>query len=204
MVLCCCWPIHKCVQALSCLDTLVIAIFAYKSFDDFLSTSGDPHWTTIAAVLFFSAFFVCQLLGTVFIHLAHTKNIARYCLPRLVLICGLVVCSLILNIIMIVYFTGGSKAMNGFFFKAYEYFFDEQLSEVNKVELKYEIRNYAIVFFLLTVTFMIYSIFELYLTKKFKDTLRDFQAVPTEASAPQMSYNPEFAEPPKKVYPNIA
>ncbi|PAV63649.1 hypothetical protein WR25_05812 [Diploscapter pachys] len=38
MFLCCCWPIHKCVRALSILDIFVIAFFTWKCFNTAMST----------------------------------------------------------------------------------------------------------------------------------------------------------------------
>ncbi|KAK6056595.1 hypothetical protein COOONC_05901 [Cooperia oncophora] len=42
MLLCCCWPVHKCVTVLSCFDTLIVAIFTYKSLNLLAHTIDDP------------------------------------------------------------------------------------------------------------------------------------------------------------------
>ncbi|CCD70586.1 Proteolipid protein 2 [Caenorhabditis elegans] len=84
MLLCCCWPLGKCAKVLACFDTLIVAIFAYKSFIILMETMNhNLHWTTVIAFLFFSMFLICEILGTIFIILAAQKKIARYCIPRL-------------------------------------------------------------------------------------------------------------------------
>ncbi|KAK6013041.1 hypothetical protein OSTOST_21709 [Ostertagia ostertagi] len=42
MLLCCCWPVHKCVTVLSCFDTLIVAIFTYKSLNLLAHTIYEP------------------------------------------------------------------------------------------------------------------------------------------------------------------
>ncbi|CAI2350870.1 unnamed protein product [Caenorhabditis sp. 36 PRJEB53466] len=204
MFFCCCWPIGKCAKVLAFFDTLIVAVFAYKSFGMLMDTFNNLHWTTILSFLFFTSFLICHILGTVFIVLAHQKKIARYCLPRLVLISGLTVCSIIVLIFMATYFAGSAQSVNAFLFRVYEYFFGVPLTDSDKVELKHELRYYGVAFFLLAFLFFIYNVFELWLTIKFKQTLNDFEPVPTEPTAPQLSHNPAFAEPPLKSYPNMA
>lgn len=204
MLLCCCWPVHKCVTVLSCFDTLIVAVFAYKSLNLLTNTVNDPHWTTIVSSLFFICFFVCQLIATTFIILAQKRSIARYCYPRLVLIAGLTVCSAMACIVIMCYFGGAQSSMNQFIFRVYEYFF-EQIDDRERAELKSELRLYAGGFLALAFTFCVYSIFELLLTRKFYQTLDEFAPVPqAEPIAPlQPAYNPEFAQTPGKVYPNL-
>ncbi|RCN37665.1 hypothetical protein ANCCAN_16415 [Ancylostoma caninum] len=203
MLLCCCWPVHKCVTVLSCFDTLIVTIFAYKSFNVLTDTIHDPHWSTIFSFLFFLCFAACQLIATIFIILAHKRNIAHYCYPRLVLITGLIVCSAIACIVMLIYFGGAQSSMNNFFFRMYEYFF-EKVDDIEKAELKSELKLYAAGFLALALTFCIYSIFELFLTRKFYQSLDEFTPVPqNDPSAPQPAFNPDFAQTPGKVYPDL-
>ncbi|VDL64816.1 unnamed protein product, partial [Nippostrongylus brasiliensis] len=142
--------------------------------------------------------------ATTFIILAHKKNIARYCYPRLVLIVGLTVCSALACIIILFYFGGAQSSMNNFFFRIYEYFFEE-IDDRERVELRSELRLYLGAFLALGLTFCLYCAFELYLTMKFYKTLQGFAPVPqSDPSAPlQPAYNPEFAQPPGKIYPNL-
>lgn len=51
---------------------------------------------------------------------------------------------------------------------------------------------------------LIFSVFALWLTIKFKQSLNDFEPVPTEPTAPQLAHNPAYAQPPLKSYPNMA
>ncbi|CAB3409319.1 unnamed protein product [Caenorhabditis bovis] len=201
MIFCCCWPIQKCCKVLALLDTVIVGYFAYKSTNNLMETWGNWHWTTIAPFLFFVAFFVCHVLGTVLLILGVKRNMAHYCLPRLVLISGLTVCSLICILVMIAYFTGASVSINAFIFRVYEYFFEQQLSDVEKVEMKHELIYYGIAFLILAIAFFVYNVLELMLTRKLQKSLNVFTAVPTAPPAP---YNPAYAAPPQKAYPNLA
>uniref|UniRef100_A0A158PBT2 MARVEL domain-containing protein n=1 Tax=Angiostrongylus cantonensis TaxID=6313 RepID=A0A158PBT2_ANGCA len=190
-------------NVLSCFDTLIVAVFAYKSLIVLENTIHEPHWTTIVSFLFFLCFFVCQLIATTFIILAHKRNLAHYCYPRLVLITGLIVCSATACAITIFYFGGPQTAMNKFIFRMYEYFF-ERIDDREKAELKSELKLYAGAFLALGMTFCTYSIFELLLTRKFYKSLKGFEPVPQgDPSAPQPAYNPDYIQTPGKVYPNF-
>ncbi|CAJ0600831.1 unnamed protein product [Cylicocyclus nassatus] len=196
MLLCCCWPVHKCVTVLSCFDTLIVTVLAYKSFNALSSAIHDPDWFTVLFFLFFLGFATCQIIATIFIILAHKRNIARYCYPRLVLIAGLTICSAIACIVMLFYFGGAQATMNNFFFRVYEYFFEE-VDALERAELKSELRMYAAGFFVLALTFCAYSLFELFLTRKFYLSLDDFTPIPqSDPSAPQPAFNPDFAQAP--------
>ncbi|XGW30549.1 hypothetical protein V3C99_009477, partial [Haemonchus contortus] len=204
MLLCCCWPVHKCVTVLSCFDTLIVAILTYKSLNLLANTIYEPHWTTIFSFFFFLCFFICQLIATTFIILAHKRSIARYCYPRLALILGLIVCSGLACVIILIYFGGAQTSMTAFFFRIYEYFFG-QLDDQERTELKSELKLYAGAFFALALTFCVYSAFEFFLTRKFYQTLLGFAPIPqNDPTAPmQPAYNPEFAQTPGKIYPNL-
>ncbi|CAI5447535.1 unnamed protein product [Caenorhabditis angaria] len=204
MFLCCCWPIQKLVKLLSCFDSLVIAIFAYNCIDTFMDTINNLHWTTIFSTFFFTFFLVCQLLATVLIFRAASKNIARYCLPRLVLIGGLAICSFAAIVFLIYYFAKGSTQLNEMLYSIIEYFTDEKLEDLERNEYKHQLRYYGVGFLVLASTYFMYNIFQLWLTFKFQSTLNDFEAVSTEPTAPQQSYNPDFGAPPTKYYPNDA
>ncbi|VDM57879.1 unnamed protein product [Angiostrongylus costaricensis] len=201
MLLCCCWPVHKCVTVLSCFDTLIVAVFAYKSLIVLENTIYEPHWTTIVSFLLFLCFFVCQLMATTFIILAYKRNLAHYCYPRLVLIIGLIVCSAIACTVTIFYFGGPQTAMNKFIFRMYEYFF-ERIDDQEKAELKSELKLYAGAS--QSLLNPVFSIFELLLTRKFYKSLKGFAPVPQgDPSAPQPAYNPDYMQTPGKVYPNF-
>ncbi|UMM30834.1 hypothetical protein L5515_012558 [Caenorhabditis briggsae] len=204
MILCCCWPLGKCAKVLAAFDFLIVGFFFIKSCELLMETANDLHWTTIVSFLFFLGFIICQALGLFFIVLAAKKKCARYCLPRLVLIAGLTVCSLIVLIFMLTYFAGSAQSVNNFLFKVYEYFFGTVLTDAERVELKHELRYYGAAFFVLAALFFIYNVFALWLTIKFKQTLNEFEPVPTEPTAPQLAHNPAYAEPPLKSYPNMA
>uniref|UniRef100_A0A1I7TB61 PDR_CDR domain-containing protein n=1 Tax=Caenorhabditis tropicalis TaxID=1561998 RepID=A0A1I7TB61_9PELO len=88
---------------------------------------------------------------------------------------------------MITYFAGSAQSVNNFLFRVYEYFFGETLTDADRVELKHELR-----------------VITLWLTIKFKQSLNEFEPVPTEPTAPQLAHNPAYAEPPLKSYPNMA
>uniref|UniRef100_A0A1I7X7M4 Uncharacterized protein n=1 Tax=Heterorhabditis bacteriophora TaxID=37862 RepID=A0A1I7X7M4_HETBA len=170
-----------------------------------MDTINEPHWTTILSFLFFLSFLICQVIATGFVILAQKKNIAHYCWPRLVLITGLVVCSTVACIVMLCYFGGAASAMNNFFFNAFEYFFYQTFDENQRAEIKSELKLYAAALFVLAITFGLYSVFELMLTRKFYMSLSQFSAVPQiEPSAPHPAYNPDYTQPPTKIYPNIA
>ncbi|CAO4375559.1 unnamed protein product [Caenorhabditis nigoni] len=204
MILCCCWPLGKCAKVLAAFDFLIVGFFFIKSCELLMETANDLHWTTIVSFLFFLGFIICQALGLFFIVLAAKKKCARYCLPRLVLIAGLTVCSLIVLIFMLTYFAGSAQSVNNFLFKVYEYFFGTVLTDAERVELKHELRYYGAAFFVLAALFFIYNVFALWLTIKFKQTLNEFEPVPTEPTAPQLAHNPAYAEPPLKSNPNMA
>ncbi|KAJ1346194.1 hypothetical protein KIN20_000924 [Parelaphostrongylus tenuis] len=204
MLLCCCWPVHKCVTLLSCFDTLIVAVFAYKSFNLLVNTIYEPHWTTIVSFLFFLSFFTCQLTATIYIILAHRRNLAHYCYPRLVLITGLIVCSVIACAVTIFYLNGSQTTLNNFIFRLCEYFFGE-IDDRERAELKSELKIYAGAFLALGMTFCVYSIIELLLTHKFYKSLKGFAPVPQgDPSAPQPAFNPDFTQTTGKVYPNYA
>ncbi|CAI4229425.1 unnamed protein product [Auanema sp. JU1783] len=190
---CCCWPVHKCVTALSCLDTLIVAYVTYKFGNTLFSTFYEPEWFSVAAFLFFFAFLVCQVLGTVFIIQAHKKNNRRYCYPRLTLLLGLTIIALIACLIVLIYFFGAHTSMNNFFLKAYEWFFGA-VNDKERAEILGELKLYAFAFLLLTLTFFLYSVFELLLTRKFYQSLAHFERVPqNEATAPhQPPFNPDY------------
>ncbi|KAK6045445.1 hypothetical protein COOONC_17050 [Cooperia oncophora] len=103
-----------------------------------------------------------------------------------------------------VYFGGAQSSMTAFFFRVYEYFFGT-VDEHERVELKAELKLYAGAFFALALTFCVYSTFELFLTRKFYNTLVSFAPVPqNDPTAPlQPAFNPEFGQTPGKIYPNI-
>ncbi|KHJ82210.1 hypothetical protein OESDEN_18098 [Oesophagostomum dentatum] len=104
---------------------------------------------------------------------------------------------------MLFYFGGAQSSMNNFFFRIYEYSFGK-VDEIEKVQLKSELKLYAAAFFALALTFCTYSIFELFLTRKFYQSLDEFRPVPqADPSAPQPAFNPEFGQTPGKVYPNV-
>ncbi|CAD6196233.1 unnamed protein product [Caenorhabditis auriculariae] len=121
-------------------------------------------------------------------------SLAHYCLPRLTLIAGLLICSIITFAVLCFYFAGGATTMNEFYYSVLEYFFGEELTDAEKVEMKYETRYYAVGFTALTIVFMIYCVFELLLTRKFYKQLNTFMPVSTEASAPPPAFNPEYSQ----------
>ncbi|ULT97659.1 hypothetical protein L3Y34_005468 [Caenorhabditis briggsae] len=159
MILCCCWPLGKCAKVLAAFDFLIVGFFFIKSCEMLMETANDLHWTTIVSFFFFLGFIICQALGLFFIVLAAKKKCARYCLPRLVLIAGLTVCSLIVLIFMLTYFAGSAQSVNNFLFKVYEYFFGTVLTDAERVELKHELRYYGAAFFVLAALFFIYKKF---------------------------------------------
>ncbi|GMS96555.1 hypothetical protein PENTCL1PPCAC_18730, partial [Pristionchus entomophagus] len=203
MFLCCCWPVHKCATILSLFDTLIVSAFAYNVFKNVMKGHTENQrkyiifyrdWMTICAFIFCTAFLVCQLIGTVFIIMAPKKKIAHYCWPRLVLITGLLICGLITVIVMAIYFSGQSKAMNEALFSVYEFFFDDQLTQKEKHDLGKDLKYYAGAFFGLSIVFVLYTIFELLLLKKMYNDLKKGEYHPAatqEPSAPP-ALNPDF------------
>uniref|UniRef100_A0A1I7TB60 PDR_CDR domain-containing protein n=1 Tax=Caenorhabditis tropicalis TaxID=1561998 RepID=A0A1I7TB60_9PELO len=105
---------------------------------------------------------------------------------------------------MITYFAGSAQSVNNFLFRVYEYFFGETLTDADRVELKHELRYYGVGVFRPGHLVFIYNVITLWLTIKFKQSLNEFEPVPTEPTAPQLAHNPAYAEPPLKSYPNMA
>ncbi|PAV81134.1 hypothetical protein WR25_22381 [Diploscapter pachys] len=114
------------------------------------------HWTTVIALIVTSVLLFLQILSTIFLWLAHYKNIADYVWPRLTLLICLLVCSTIVLILMASFFMGKSKSMTEFFLSAYEYIFDDILDEKERIELKSEIKFYAGALMVLEIIYICY------------------------------------------------
>ncbi|KAF8374321.1 hypothetical protein PRIPAC_80750 [Pristionchus pacificus] len=203
MFLCCCWPVHKCATILSVFDTLIVSVFFYNVLknvakghtdSDRLSELIHNDWMTVAGLMFCTAFLVCQLIGTVFICMAPKKKIAHYCWPRLVLITGLLICGVIALVVMCLYFSGKSLAMNNALFAVYEFFFDDKMSQADRQHVSKDLKIYAGAFFALIIVFVLYTLFELLLLRKMYNELKkgEFHPVSTQEPSAPPAFNPEF------------
>ena len=127
--------------------------------------------------------------------MAPKRKIAHYCWPRLVLVCGLAICSLIALIIMGIYFAGSSERLEDMFMAVCGFFFGE-FDEDDKIGMKKDIRNYAYAFAALVSVFFIYTLFELLLLKKMYNDLKDqeFHPVATQEPSAPPAFNPEYGK----------
>ncbi|GMR49034.1 hypothetical protein PMAYCL1PPCAC_19229 [Pristionchus mayeri] len=203
MFLCCCWPVHKCATILSCFDTLIVFVFFYNVLTAMMKGStmansqysffcSDPYH--IVALLFCTAFLVCQLIGTIFICMAPKKKIAHYCWPRLVLITGLLICATIALVVMGIYFSGQRATMTNAMFSVVDFFYEDPLTPKERQEMSKDLKWYAGVLFALLIVFVIYLLFELLLLKKMYNELKksEFHPVATQEPTAPPAFNPEF------------
>ncbi|VDM98212.1 unnamed protein product [Thelazia callipaeda] len=171
MLCCCCWPLYSCALTLSIIDTSFVGIFTFRSAELVFKSTRNSKWIDISILLFFLASFTCELLSLLTLGLSHSRNNSRYVIPRITLLTGQAALTTFISLFLVLYFVGFSQYLNDIFISSYEYWMDEKLSANDRADAVHELFVYAVGIFILSFIYTIYELFELYITKKYQNTL---------------------------------
>uniref|UniRef100_A0A915PWY1 Uncharacterized protein n=1 Tax=Setaria digitata TaxID=48799 RepID=A0A915PWY1_9BILA len=171
MLCCCCWPPYLCALALSVIDVSIVGIFTYRSADLLYRSGNDANWIDFGMFFILLGFFVCEMLSLITLLFSHRRNNSRYVQPRLTLLTGQFIITTLICIILILYLMGFSEKLNEIVISSYEYLADDKLDKDDRLRAIHELFNYAIGTFLVVFVYTIYELFELYITRKYQNTL---------------------------------
>ncbi|EJD74519.1 hypothetical protein LOAG_18172 [Loa loa] len=172
MLCCCCWPPYHCALALSVVDATIVGIFAYRSADLLYKSGNDNNWIDFGIFLILLGFFVCELLSMITLAISFRRNNSRFVLPRLTLLTGQFAVTTFISVLLILYFMGFTEKLNDVVIGTYEvYWANDKLNEDDRIRAVNDLFIYAIGTFVLISMYTIYELFELYITRKYQNTL---------------------------------
>lgn len=209
MLCCCCWPPYYCSLALSVIDASVVGIFTFRAADLLYRSGNHWDWINVVILVILLGLLVCELLAMSTLALSQHQNNSRYVLPRLTLLMGQFAVTTLIAIVLILYFMGFSEKINNAVINAYQYWSGKKLSEVDRLNATHELFMYAIGIFIVVVVYAVYDVFELYITRKYQnslDTPPEFIPVrhqePPRPAGPKLSLDhPHFVQPPPPYNP---
>ncbi|VIO88475.1 Uncharacterized protein BM_BM6132 [Brugia malayi] len=171
MLCCCCWPPYHCALALSVIDATIVGIFAYRTADLLYTSGNNINWIDFGIFLILLGFFICELLSTITLAVSYRRNNSRYVLPRLILLTGQFAITTFISVILILYFMGFTEKLNDVVIASYEYWANDELNEDDRKRAVNELFIYAIGTFVVIFMYTVYELFELYITRKYQNTL---------------------------------
>jgi len=209
MVCCClCCPVYfSCALWLCLFEIFVSVLIWYNLLDFIVKTFEVLQLKDVLLFLFLSGWLVTLFTSTGTLMLAERKKNSEYVLPRLVQQSGLLICGFLCTILLIVYFTGGSAAINNALISVFEYVvLENPLTRDERREAHDTLKYSFLALIILDFFFICYIAFGLAITRKYQKELernyphnvgggrshQHFKPVSQNPSAPPPPHNPNY------------